>query len=123
MPDTPMILVLDDDDAMRMALTAILQRAGFRVVGAATGAAALSTLEAYGNRIALLLVDLKLPDMFGREFVHHAVTRFGERPILYLSGVDQEGRTDALHQRSNFLSKPFDNEELISRVRSLLRID
>ena len=116
----PMILVLDDDAAMRMALIRILERAGFPVVSAGTGAEALAALEAQQDRVALLLVDLKLPDMFGREFVHHAVQRFGERPVLYLSGVDQEGRSDALQQRANFLGKPFNNEELLRRVRSLL---
>ena len=116
----PTILVLDDDAAMRMALTRILERGGFSVVSAGTGAEALAALEAHATRVALLLVDLKLPDMFGREFVHHAVQRFGERPVLYLSGVDQEGRSDALHQRANFLGKPFNNEELLSRVRALL---
>jgi two-component system KDP operon response regulator KdpE len=119
-PQAPLILVLDDDNAMRMALTAILQRAGFRIVSAGTGAAALDAMAKQASDIALLIVDLKLPDMFGREFVHHAVTQFGERPVLYLSGVDHEGRTDALQHRANFLGKPFDTAELIKRVRSML---
>ena len=118
--DAPIILVLDDEPMIQSVVARILEREGYPVVTAATGSAALDALRTHGNRIALMIVDIKLPDMCGREFVHHATARYGERPILYFSGVDQKGRTDALHQRTIFLAKPFEAAELIDRVRALL---
>jgi DNA-binding response OmpR family regulator len=121
-PDSsPMILVLDDEPAVQILLTRFLEGEGFAVVTAATGADALTVLATHAERVALMIVDVKLPDMCGREFVHHAAARHGERPILYLSGVDQRGRTDALHQHTMFLPKPFANAELLARVHELLR--
>lgn len=114
------ILVLDDEPTIRSLLARLLEREGYEVLTAGTGAAALVTLGAHSERVALLVVDVKLPDMSGREFVHHATARFGERPILYVSGVDQRGRTDALHQRTIFLAKPFESVDLLTRVRELL---
>lgn len=114
------ILVLDDEPALRVVLTRLLESQGFRVVTADRGSEALATLAAHGDRIAMMIVDIKLPDMCGREFVHHAAARHGERPILYLSGVEPEGRSDFLHERTTFLAKPFENAELLSRVSELL---
>jgi DNA-binding response OmpR family regulator len=118
--DLPMILVLDDEEAIRSVVARLLQQVGFSIVTAATGSAALDALKTHNERIVLMIVDIKLPDMCGREFVHHATARHGERPILYFSGVDQQGRTDALHQRTIFLAKPFEGTELIARVRTLI---
>ena len=115
-----MILVLDDEPTIQSLVARILEREGFAVVTAATGSIALDALTTYGDRIALMIVDIRLPDMCGREFVHHATARHGERPILYFSGVDQQGRTDALHQRTIFLAKPFEARDLIARVSALL---
>src|SRR4051812_17777267 len=117
--DRPTILVLDDEPAIVALLERILERGGFRVIAAATATEALALMSA-NDQVALMVVDVKLPDMSGREFVHHAAARFGARPILYLSGVDQRGRTDALHTRTVFLAKPFESAELLERVRTLL---
>lgn len=114
------ILVLDDESALQIVLTCILEREGFRVVTANSGSEALATLAAHCGRIAMMIVDIKLPDMCGREFVHHAAARYGERPILYLSGVEPLERPDSLHERTTFLAKPFENAELLSRVNLLL---
>ena len=116
----PMILVLDDEPTIQSLVARILEQEGFAVVTAATGSIALDALRSYSDRIALMIVDIKLPDMCGREFVHHATARHGERPILYFSGVDQRERTDALHQRTIFLAKPFEARDLIARVAALL---
>jgi len=114
------ILVLDDEPAIQTVVSLLLEREGFSVVTAATGASALAALATAGRAVALMIVDVNLPDMCGREFVHHATARHGERPILYLSGGHQEGRSDVLHQRTKFLAKPFDNAALIACVSELL---
>ena len=115
------ILVLDDEPTIQLLLTRCLEREGFAVLTATTGSEALTILATQNERIALLVVDIKLPDMAGWEFVHHSAARHGERPVLYLSGVDQRGRTDVLHQRTAFLPKPFANAELLARVHELLK--
>src|SRR4051812_32207546 len=119
-PERPTILVLDDEPAIVSLLARILERGGFRVIAAADGTGALAALAARDRAVDLMVVDVKLPDMSGREFVHHAAARYGARPVLYVSGVDQRGRTDALHKRTVFLAKPFGSADLLERVRSLL---
>ncbi|MFL5612407.1 MAG: two-component system response regulator [Gemmatimonadaceae bacterium] len=119
-PERPTILVLDDEPAIVSLLARILERGGFRVIVAADGKGALAALAARDRAVDLMVVDVKLPDMSGREFVHHAAARFGARPVLYVSGVDQRGRTDALHKRTVFLAKPFESTDVLERVRSLL---
>ncbi|HKW46329.1 MAG TPA: response regulator [Gemmatimonadaceae bacterium] len=114
------ILVLDDESALQLVLTRLLERAGFQVLTADTGSKALATLAAHSERIAMMIVDIKLPDMCGREFVHHAAARYGERPILYLSGVEPERRPESLYERTSFLAKPFDNAVLLSTISELL---
>lgn len=114
------ILVLDDEPAILMLLARILERAGYEVLTAATGAAALATLAAHHEQVALLVVDVKLPDMSGREFVQRALARVGDRPVLYVSGVDQGRQSCVLHEKARFLVKPFDSGELTSHVQTLL---
>lgn len=114
------ILVLDDEPTILMLLTRILEQAGYEVLTATSGAAALATLTAHHERVALIVVDVKLPDMSGREFVRHAIARFGRIRTLYVSGVDQRGHSDVVNEDSGFLAKPFDARELTSRIHTLL---
>lgn len=120
-PARTKILVLDDEPTILSLLARILERAGYEVLSAVTGTAALAILAAHHREIALLVVDVKLPDMSGLDFVHRATAQYGDRPILYVSGVDHQGRGSVLPRDDAFLAKPFDSGELMSRVHTLLR--
>ena len=81
------ILVVEDEEAMRDVALRILRRNGYEVLGAASGAEALSMLEA--GPCDLLLTDVIMPQMLGRELVERAHHRMPALPVLYMSGYSQ----------------------------------
>jgi CheY-like chemotaxis protein len=112
------VLVVEDDDATRGALMAILEEDGYRAVGAADGAQALSLCEK--EPPDLILLDLMMPVMDGWGFLAAWADRRPKTrcPIVLLSGLsfvrDAPGVAD-------FLSKPVDAGKLQSCLRRLLR--
>jgi len=111
------VLVVEDDDATRSALIAILEEDGYRAVGAADGAQALSVCAKEPPN--LILLDLMMPVMDGWEFLKHWADRRPKQrcPIVLLSGLsfvrDAPGVAD-------FLSKPVDVGKLQACLRRLL---
>jgi two-component system response regulator MprA len=115
------LLVVDDDRALRDALRRALTLAGYEVLLAETGAAALAAV-ASGVPDAVLL-DIGLPDIDGLE-VSRALRRDGNRvPVLMLTARDAvSDRVDGLDAGADdYLVKPFDIDELKARLRALLR--
>jgi two-component system KDP operon response regulator KdpE len=114
------ILVVDDERAIRRALELTLSRAGYEVATAATVEAALIAAAAAPPDMAL--IDLVLPDGDGAELTREIRT-WSSAPILLLSAVDEEReKVRALDAGADdYLTKPFGVEELLARVRALLR--
>ena len=105
----------------------VLERAGHAVVTAASGGEALA-LAARTPDIALLVTDIRLPDMYGRRLVDRlAETRPAGSPplrVLYVSGNPAEAGMNApLSHRERFLGKPFEFEDLLALTRELLRAE
>jgi two-component system, OmpR family, response regulator RegX3 len=111
------VLVVEDDDAIAVPLTAGLEREGFRVTCVATGAAAL---DAEGAEIVLL--DLGLPDLDGFEVCRRLRSR-SDVPILVISARGQEvDRVVGLELGADdYLVKPFGFRELLARIRAVTR--
>jgi DNA-binding response OmpR family regulator len=118
----PEILVVEDEVAVRSVIGRHLAREGYSTVSACDGTSALVALAAHQASVRLLIVDLLLPDISGRQFVQDAVQWFGPRPVLYISAafLPDIPRTDRQDYRSIFLAKPFTTEMLLERVRMLL---
>ncbi|TKJ41536.1 hypothetical protein CEE37_02945 [candidate division LCP-89 bacterium B3_LCP] len=118
------VLVVDDDSMVREVLLTKLERAGYSVDGAADGKAALDKLTA--NPPDLLVLDIKMPDMDGYEVCQKLRNddRTKTLPVLMLTaygGIDHiikglEAGAD------DYVTKPFHIEEVLVRVRSLLRM-
>jgi len=110
-------LVVEDDDAIAIPLAAGLERAGFRVTQAATGAAAL---EAEG--VDVVLLDLGLPDIDGFEVCRRLRSR-SDVPILVISARGEEvDRVVGLELGADdYLVKPFGFRELVARIRAVSR--
>jgi two-component system, chemotaxis family, chemotaxis protein CheY len=111
------ILLVEDDAAMRSAIRALLERAGFRVVAALDGAEAWELL-ARGPRPAAILADLYTPRMTGHDLVARVrrTPRLAAVPIIAMSG---ERATRGRPAAQAFLEKPFSREQLewaLSRV-------
>ncbi|GGE78162.1 response regulator transcription factor [Sphingomonas prati] len=114
------ILVVDDEVAIRRLLRHTLERAGYAVVEAGTARDALSGAAAE-HPVAVLL-DLGLPDRDGLTLIP-LLRRNGEVPVLIVSARDAtEEKVAALDLGADdFVTKPFDTDELLARLRAALR--
>ena len=116
------VLIVDDDPEIRSVLVKLLARIGLDTTEAAGADEALAA--ARHDRPALVLLDLRLPDMSGYELCRELRQELGDDlPIIMLSG----SKTDALDRSAglllgadDFIVKPFDPDELRARVRRLL---
>ncbi|HVA52402.1 MAG TPA: response regulator transcription factor, partial [Acidimicrobiales bacterium] len=117
------ILVVDDDQAVRDALRRALTLQGYDVELAADGEEALLKLRANPNATDLLIVDILMPRLDGLEMTRRLRADGSELPILMLTARDQVAdRVAGLEAGADdYLVKPFALEELVARVRALLR--
>ena len=120
---TMTILVVDDDQAVREALRRALAMQGYTVELAADGEEALATLSKNGSAIDLAIVDVLMPRIDGIEVTRRLRADGSSLPILMLTARDQvSDRVAGLEAGADdYLVKPFALEELIARVRALLR--
>jgi DNA-binding response OmpR family regulator len=117
----PRILLVDDDEAITGALAAFLGRSGFDVRVAEDGRAGLAEVER--EVPDLVVCDVIMPHVDGREFVRRIRGRQLWLPIILLTQVGESWeRSAALDEGADdYLNKPFDPHELISRIRAVLR--
>ncbi len=127
MPERPLITILhvDDNEANRYVVNRILRNAGFNVVEAATGEAALQSVTQ--ARPDLIVLDVQLPDFNGFEIAHRlkADPVTASIPILLLSAslVDSKDKVQGLESGADaYLVQPVEAIELIATVRALLRM-
>lgn len=120
-PATTLLLV-DDEDDLRFAVRLMLTRSGFEVLEAANGQEALEVHAQYAGQIALVLLDLVMPVMDGRETLDALTERDPALPVLICSGYAPDGLGDlqARGERVGYLEKPFRRETLVARVRELV---
>ncbi|HZQ04629.1 MAG TPA: response regulator transcription factor [Gaiellaceae bacterium] len=117
------ILVVDDDQAVRDALRRALTMQGYSVELAADGREALEKLTRNGDAIDLAIVDILMPNVDGLELTRRLRGDGNRLPILMLTARDQvSDRVSGLEAGADdYLVKPFALEELVARVRALLR--
>ncbi|WP_141967119.1 response regulator transcription factor [Actinomadura hallensis] len=118
------LLVVDDEATVRELLSAALRFAGFSVTSAATGAEAVAA--AAERPPDLVLLDVMLPDMDGFEVVRRLSEpprAAGAPPVLFLTARDAQADkvTGLSLGADDYVTKPFDLEELIARIRAILR--
>jgi DNA-binding response OmpR family regulator len=118
------LLVIDDDNLVRAALTDMLQTAGFEVVTASNGRLGLELLDT--SPVDAIITDILMPEQEGLETIREARQRFPEIRILAISGGGAGGgETQLLRFAESFgadqtLSKPFTGSQLVAAVRTLL---
>ena len=121
MTDPPIVvLIVDDEPDVRMALRAVLGRAGFQVVQAIDGSSALEATREHHPQVVLL--DVGLPVMNGWE-VLPLLREISDVPVLMLTARGQEAdKVQGLELGADdYVTKPFGNDELVARVHALLR--
>jgi two-component system, cell cycle sensor histidine kinase and response regulator CckA len=119
---TETILVVEDEPMVRSLTCRGLREYGYRVVEAAGGAEALRLIADFGHGIDLVISDLVMPAMGGRELGHHIAQADPGLPVLYTSGYtgDDVMRRGLLDPGAPFQAKPFTGEGLARRVREML---
>jgi len=121
------VLVVEDEDPLRRLVERILVREGYHVTLARHGADALHIASTLEHPIELLITDLVMPELGGREVAEALRAQNPSLPVLFISGYDPDPVVlDASDQvRTAFLAKPFAGSALIAQVRQLapLRAD
>lgn len=119
-PQTPHILVVDDDTRLRTLLQKFLADSGYRVTAAASAQEARAKLAAID--FDLLVVDVMMPGESGLDFTA-TVRATSDVPILLLTAMGEpENRIDGFERGADdYLAKPFEPRELILRIAAILR--
>jgi PAS domain S-box-containing protein len=116
------VLVAEDEESVRTVITAALERAGYRVLVGADGPEALARAAEHDAPIDLLLTDVVMPGMHGRELAERLTAQRPGLRVLFASGYTDDAvllrgiRVDEVP----FLQKPFTPSQLVQRVRDVL---
>jgi len=116
------VLVVDDEDAVRRLVATILRRHGFTPIEAASGREALIALAECPD-VALVISDVLMPELGGRELAQRVLLDYPTLPILFISGYTNQELADddgTLQIDAMFLAKPFSQQQLMDAVESLL---
>jgi CheY-like chemotaxis protein len=116
------LLVVDDDEHVRAAAARALKRLGYNVLQACDGVDALRVIKNKAQPIDLIVTDVVMPNMGGRELAEHAAVERPLVPVLYVSGyTDDEVMQRGVEEREvRFLHKPFRTNVLAQRIREIL---
>ena len=116
------ILIVEDDDAVRRMVKAILERSGYTVIEAANGRKAVEAVEAHVAPIHLLITDLVMPHISGREVAETLAPLKPGMRVLFMSGYaeDMIVRQGVESAAADFLHKPFSLTALTGKVREVL---
>jgi CheY-like chemotaxis protein len=115
------ILVVEDDDSLRALMVATLGGRKYRVLDAKDGVAAMELAKAHAGRIDLVVTDVVMPRLGGRELIPLLLAERPELRILYISGyTDREISEFELGEHAGFLQKPFTPSTLLQIVHSIL---
>ena len=116
------ILVVEDEEAVRRLVCAVLEANGYKLLIAARGEEALSLAEKHKGPVKLMVTDLVMPGMNGRELAERLAPQRPEMKVLYISGYtdDTVVRHQGLDPNTPFLQKPFQPGSLAQKVREVL---
>ncbi|TLY37092.1 MAG: response regulator [Nitrospirae bacterium] len=116
------ILVIDDEEPIRELVVNMLQGAGYNVLAASSGKAAIAISKDYIGSIRLLLTDVVLWRENCREIARQISAARPTIKVLYMSGyVDYSiGSSSVLDSTCEFIAKPFTSDQLLDKVRAVL---
>jgi PAS domain S-box-containing protein len=121
-PGHETILVVEDEPQLRDLTRQFLETQGYTVLVAENGGAAIEVVRKYGGPIHLLLTDIIMPIMNGRELAQRMAGLSPQTRILFMSGYTESAawRNDMIESSANFLQKPFTLDALTRKVREVL---
>ena len=116
------VLLVEDEEALRSAASDFLQTRGYKILAAADGTEALSMASKFAERIDVMITDLVMPGISGRVLAQELVKIHPETRIMYMSGYNDAAVLEnaAMDQTSAFLRKPFRLDALSLKIREVL---
>jgi two-component system cell cycle sensor histidine kinase/response regulator CckA len=117
------LLVVEDDSQVRRATARVLRRYGYTVLEAPHGLDALTLWSERRDEIALVVTDVVMPQLGGRELVHRLRAEGATVPVLFISGYAEGATSEHMDHsgRSAFLAKPFDIDVFVRQVGQLIQ--
>ena len=122
---TETVLLVEDEDMVRELLHSILEAEGYVVLPAAGGHEALRICQHHEGPIHLLVTDVVMPGMSGRQLGERLADKCSECKVLYMSGYTDDAivHHDVLDSGAAFIQKPFSREAVLRKVREVLNSD
>jgi two-component system, cell cycle sensor histidine kinase and response regulator CckA len=119
---TETVLLVEDEQIVRTLAHKILSRLGYAVLSAGNGNEAIMMAEKRTEPIDLLLTDVVMPGMSGRDLAEHLSRLHPEMKVLYASGytADVIGRHGVLEEGTQFIGKPYSPQDLATKLRDVL---
>jgi two-component system cell cycle sensor histidine kinase/response regulator CckA len=119
---TETVLLVEDEEIVRKLARSVLENKGYTVLEAPNGAAAIAFCNEYPGPIHLLITDIMMPEMSGRELAVYLRASKPKARIIYMSGYaeDAVAHHGALDRETPFLPKPFSMIHLLTKVREVL---
>ena len=116
------VLLVEDEDSVRRTIKRTLERAGYIVLEAGSGEKALAVAEQCTEAIDVVVTDVMMPGMNGREFADEILRAHPGLGVVFMSGytdetVSQRGLVDSTR---TFLQKPFTGDQLLRAIRDLI---
>jgi two-component system cell cycle sensor histidine kinase/response regulator CckA len=123
-PGTGLILIVDDEESLRLTLKEILETCGYNVLLAEDGRQGLKIFKERYSEIKLILLDLAMPNMAGKESYIEMKKIFPSVKVLVISGFKRDQRVREIMELgiSGFLSKPFTMAELSGKIAEIIRL-
>lgn len=116
------VLLVEDEELVRGMARQILETAGYRVLEASNGDEAIRIYESCGERVDLMLSDVVMPGMSGRELADHLAPLAPEMSIIFMSGYTDDVIVHhrVLNEETAFIEKPFTPDDFMRKIREVL---
>ncbi|MEP6903329.1 MAG: PAS domain S-box protein [Actinomycetota bacterium] len=116
------ILLVEDEEIVRKLTCEVLESCGYTVIEAQNGIEALFVCEKHGGKIELLMTDVVMPQMGGRELAEKLTQAYPQMRVLFTSGYTDDAivRHGIIAAGANFIQKPFTFDALARKIRNLL---
>ncbi len=117
------ILLVEDDDGVRAVTESTLKNYGYTVISASNGEEAIRIYEEHNGKFDLLLTDVIMPSMDGRELVEKLFEKDNNLKVLYFSGYTDDSivRRGIISEGMEFIQKPYTQIELAKKIRSVIQ--
>ena len=117
------VLLVEDEPALLTMVGMMLEKLGYRVLAAGTRGEAIGLAEEHANEIQLLITDVIMPEINGKDLAERLQSLYPGMKILYMSGytADVIVHRGVLDEGVNFIQKPFSMKDLAVKVRDAMR--